>query len=289
MINELGAVALLIASEVQSIPPVFSQTLNSSDITVLAAFDTIADDESTSRDSQRTVQSRRRWRHHHQETQAFFPPYGFSVEWIGCYSQPTTATSFHRRSVQHWAHCCPRFLVRRVVLGLRWVWQVRLTFEHPQNPLRQCQFNSPNSNGDAARWQLPWLSAQTTAESLVAVSKTRPSLSTTAKREWSLKCSLSSKSISASLLYSLIETFFFSVPSWCGPWHVFPKTRILVIPNGLVQSTAARCSRAVKGIFFFLLTIATPLSRFIIRPTPFKKWVLADFIDASMFQNVMKL
>ena len=60
MINELGAVALLIASEVQSIPPVFSQTLNSSDITVLAAFDTIADDESTSRDSQRTVQSRRR-------------------------------------------------------------------------------------------------------------------------------------------------------------------------------------------------------------------------------------
>ena len=78
--------ALLIANEVQSTHLVLSQTRCSSNITVLAAFDTIADEESTSRDDQRAVQSRRR-RRHHQEMQLFLSPYGFSVEWIGCYSR----------------------------------------------------------------------------------------------------------------------------------------------------------------------------------------------------------
>jgi len=34
------------------------------------------------------IASRRRHRHHHHETRAVSPPYGFSVEWLGCSSQP---------------------------------------------------------------------------------------------------------------------------------------------------------------------------------------------------------
>ena len=43
----VGTVALLTANEVQSNAIVLSQTLNKSNITVLAAFKPIADDEST--------------------------------------------------------------------------------------------------------------------------------------------------------------------------------------------------------------------------------------------------
>ena len=90
--NLLGAAARLVPNEVHHTLDVASSrpfnSFSTAALILISAQTTIPADESTSSREQRIVASRRRHRHHHHETRAVSPPYGSSVECLGCSSQP---------------------------------------------------------------------------------------------------------------------------------------------------------------------------------------------------------
>jgi len=120
----------------------------------------------------------------------------------------TTATLFHQHSVQHWAHFCPRFLVRRVVVCVRLYWNIREILCGNVNSIRPIQMET--QHGDNGVFCVNVSSNSRSSGGGLAVSKTRPFSSTNANESNHFNARCQTNQYHLFFILSLKHIFFFS-------------------------------------------------------------------------------